>query len=344
MTAQLALPHPTQPDPRTAPALGWGILGPGWIASQFGLSLAAMTSSRVAAVGSRSLERSGSFARQYGDAGSRAYGSYAAVLADPAVDVAYVAVPHSGHRDLALQAIAAGKHVVVEKPLALDAGQAQEIATAARAAGVFAMEAMWTRMLPVGNVLRQVLEHDLLGQVLSIHADFGSAMEVDHGSRIYDPALGGGALLDLGVYPVALAALVSPANRVLHASGRLTGTGVDATFTAVIANADGSTASIFSSIEAASPQHAWIAGTRGTLELGRPLYAPSRLVLRTPEGAVADTMDFTEESPATGLGWEAAHVAWCLERGLTESPLMPLDESVAIARTMDDIAARLRDR
>lgn len=339
----LALPSSTLPDPLTAPSLRWGILGPGWIASQFAESLNTLTTSRIAAVGSRTAARSEAFAKEHGDEQTRAYGSYEQVLADPTVDVVYIAVPHSGHRDLALLAIAAGKHVLVEKPMTLNAEQTTQIVQAARAAGVFVMEAMWSRLLPVGNVIAQVIAEELLGQVLSIHADFASTFEVDYSSRAYDPALGGGALLDMGVYPVALCAMVSPAHKVLHAAGRMTPTGVDATLTSVIANQDGSIASIFTSIETASPQRAWISGTKATLEVERPVCAGSRLVLRGANGEIADTMDFTQTSPTTGLGWEAAHVARCIAEGLTESPVMPLDESIAIATTMDQIALLLRE-
>lgn len=338
----LALPKPTAPHPSMAPALNWGILGPGWIAGQFATSLNSLTASRLAAVGSRSQERSAQFAQTHGDSDTRAYDSYDQVLGDPSVDVVYIAVPHSGHAELAIKTINAGKHVLVEKPMTLNADQTQQVITAARTAGVFAMEAMWSRLLPVGNVIAQVLESRLLGEILSINADFGAKFPVDPTSRIYDPALGGGALLDVGIYPVAFSAMISPAKQLLHASGRMTQTGVDASFTAVLANNDGSTSSIFSSIETDSPQAAWIAGTEATLEVERPIFAGSRLVLRNGDGSIADSQDFTEHSAATGLGWEAAHVARCISEGVLESPIMPLDESLAIAHTMDQIAARLR--
>ncbi|MFK0083218.1 Gfo/Idh/MocA family protein [Glutamicibacter sp. NPDC090743] len=338
----LALPESTLPHPSSAPALNWGILGPGWIASQFAASLNDLTASRLAAVGSRTLARSEQFARTYGDTGTRAFGSYAEVLEDPGVDVVYIAVPHSGHAELALEAIAAGKHVLVEKPMSLDAGQTSRIIEAAKAAGVFAMEAMWSRFLPIGNVVAQVVKSGILGQIITVQADFGAKFEVDYDSRIYDPALGGGALLDVGVYPIAFSAMVSPAKQLLHASGRMAKTGVDATFTAVLSNEDGSTATVFSSIETDSPQGAWIAGTQGTLELQRPICCGSGLVLRSADGKIADSREFTETSPTAGLGWEAAHVAQCIAQGLAESPVMPLAESLAIAQTMDQIAATLR--
>ncbi|TAP28627.1 Gfo/Idh/MocA family oxidoreductase [Arthrobacter sp. S41] len=340
----LVLPKSTLLNPSTAPALNWGILGPGWIAEQFAISLNTLTKSRIAAVGSRSLERSAKFARTHGDDDTRAYDSYDQVLSDPTVDVLYIAVPHSGHAELALKAIAAGKHVLVEKPMTLNAEQTRQVITAARSTGVFVMEAMWSRLLPIGNVIAQVLQSRLLGDVLAVNADFGAKFAVDPRSRIYDPALGGGALLDVGIYPIAFSAMVSSAKELLHASGRMAETGVDATFTAVLANQDGSTTSVFSSIETDSPQAAWIAGTEATLEVERPIFAGSRLVLRHHDGSIADSQKFSEHSAATGLGWEAAHVARCIGEGLLESPVMPLDESLAIAQTMDQIAGELRKR
>lgn len=338
----LVLPASTLQHPRKAPALNWGILGPGWIAAEFGHSLNTLTRSRISAVGSRSFERSEQFAKRYGDSATRVYDSYTQVIEDPAVDVIYIAVPHSGHADLAMQAISAGKHVLVEKPMTLNAKQTRQVIDAGRAAGVFVMEGMWSRLLPVGNVIQQVIASGMLGRIISIHADFGAKFPEDLTSRIYDPALGGGALLDVGIYPIAFSAMVSPAKELLHASGRMTQTGVDASFTAVLANDDGSTANIFSSIETDSPQAAWIAGTEASLEVERPIYAGSKMVLRGSDGSILDTQKFTQDSPARGLGWEAAHVAWCLGEGLTESPVMPLDESLAIAVTMDQIAADLR--
>lgn len=338
----LSLPSPSFAHPSTAPAVNWGILGPGWIATQFASSLVTLTQSRISAVGSRSQERSARFTREHGDNDTSAYGSYDQVLQDPTVDVVYIAVPHSGHADLALKAISAGKHVLVEKPLTLNSAQTQQVITAAKAAKVFVMEAMWSRLLPVGSVISQVITSGLLGQIIAVNADFGAQFAVDPTSRIYDPALGGGALLDLGIYPIAFSHMVSPAQRLLHASGRMTHSGVDASFTALLANEDGSTSSIFSSIETDSPQSAWIAGTKATLEVQRPIFASSRLTLRRSDGSIADSKDFTEHSPATGLGWEAAHVAQCLSEGLLESPVMPLHDSLAIADTMDLIAEELR--
>lgn len=343
MDTPFLLPNPTLPSTDSAPSLNWGILGPGWIAQLFAESMNRFTTSKVAAVGSRDLARAEEFVRTHGDAQTQAYGDYSAVINDPRVQVIYIAVPHSGHHQLALQAIAAGKHVLVEKSFALNAVQARQMADAAMTAGVFAMEAMWTRLLPSGQLIRQVLDSGLLGQIRSVQADYGKQFEVDPSSRFFDPALGGGALLDLGVYTVAFSAMVSPAEHVAHVSGRLTDTGVDATFNAILVNQDGSVSSLFNSIEVQSPNRAWIAGSAGTLEVEAPAFSTPRIVLRNAQGEVADARDFAEFDHQHGLAWEVAHVARCISEGLTQSPVIPLEETVAIARTMDQISAALRN-
>ncbi|MCU1529066.1 MAG: oxidoreductase, partial [Frondihabitans sp.] len=194
------LPAPRFTDPRDAPALRWGILAPGVIANDFVDSLLRHTDQRVVAVGSRSAERAAAFAAKHG--AERSYGSYEQLVSDPRVDVVYVASPHSEHEEHALLAIAAGKHVLIEKPIAVDAAGARRIADAARAAGVFVTEAMWTRYRPQSDIVRQILERGDLGAVRIVTADFGGYATYDPTSRLFDPALAGGALLDLGVYPV----------------------------------------------------------------------------------------------------------------------------------------------
>ncbi len=193
------LPATRTPDPAAAPALRWGVIGPGEIAGDFVAALQQHTRQRVVAVGSRSAERAAAFAATYGV--PNVHVGYEALVADPEVDVVYIATPHSEHTANALLAIAAGKHVLIEKPVAVTADLARTIFAAAEAAGVFAMEAMWTRFLPQTDVVAQLLEDGALGPLSLATADFaGGAAPRDPSSRLLDPAQGGGALLDLGVY------------------------------------------------------------------------------------------------------------------------------------------------
>ena len=194
------LPLPRTPDPYEAPALRWGVLGPGWIAQRFVESLQANTGQHVLAVASRDQSRASAFAAQWSLA--KAYDSYEALFDDPDIDIVYIATTHPSHRNNALDALNAGKHVLVEKPLAMDAGGARDIAAAAANANRFAGEAMWTQFLPKFDVIRQLLDDGVLGEVRTVIADHGEFFTPDH--RIYDPELAGGPLLDLGTYPIAL--------------------------------------------------------------------------------------------------------------------------------------------
>jgi len=218
-----ALPAPRRPDPSDVPALRWGVLGTGWIAERFVRALRASTTQQVVAVGSRSQASADRFARAAGV--GTAHGSPEALVADPGVDVIYVATPHQAHRAGALLAIDAGKHVLVEKPLGLDAAQAEEVAAAAAAAGVFCMEAMWTLLLPRLDVVRQVLEQGLLGDVRTVLADHGERFDPPH--RILDPAMAGGSLLGLGSYLTALATWTLGPAKDVYATGELTPGGVN---------------------------------------------------------------------------------------------------------------------
>ncbi len=191
------------PDPFDAPPIRWGILAPGRIAGKFADAVARLTASRVVAVGSRELLRAQTFAREHGI--PEAYAGYEGLVADPSVDAVYVVPPHSHHRDLAVLALQAGKPVLVEKPLARDGAEVDEIFNAAQTAGAFAMEAMWTRFLPHMVGVRAAIAHGAIGEPVAVEADNGQAFAFDPTSRLYDPALAGGAVLDLGVYPVALA-------------------------------------------------------------------------------------------------------------------------------------------
>jgi predicted dehydrogenase len=217
------------------PALRWGVLGAGWIAERFVRALRTSTTQQVVAVGSRTQASAERFA---GAAGAlTAHGSPEALAADPGVDVVYVATPHQAHRASALLAIDAGKHVLVEKPLGLDAAQAEEVATAAATAGVFCMEAMWTLFLPRFDVVRRVLAQGMLGDVRTVMADHGERFDPHH--RILDPAMAGGSLLDLGSYLTALATwTLGPAEEV-YATGEMTPSGVNGQAAMVLAHGDG---------------------------------------------------------------------------------------------------------
>ncbi|WP_270886943.1 Gfo/Idh/MocA family protein [Pedococcus sp. 5OH_020] len=336
MTSAL-LPPPRTPDPMDAPSLRWGVLAPGKIAHSFARALRARTGQQLQAVGSRSRERAEEFAREFGVAA--AYGSYAEVVEDPDVDVVYVASPHSEHHEHALLALAAGKPVLVEKAFTRNAREAGEVVDAARHAGVFAMEAMWSRFLPHIDVARRCLEDGVLGDVRTVFADHGQALHPGGPQRLHDPALAGGALLDLGIYPISFAHLVLGSFTGVHASGVLAETGVDAQEAVTVVGPRGSLGVLGATMLAKTPTTASVCGTTARLEIEGDFYGyAARVRLVTPDGTVVD--EFRSPEQEFGLHHEAVEVARCVG-SMLESPLMPLSETVDIMTAMDDIRAQL---
>lgn len=330
-----ALPRPRAWAP--ARPLRWGVIAPGGIASRFVAAVRDHTDQRVVAVGSRSVERARAFADSHGV--PRAHGSYADVVADPEVDAVYVASPHSAHLEQALLAIAAGRHVLVEKPLATTGADARAIADAARHAGVLAMEAMWTRYLPQSDIIRQLLADGTLGTVTTVTADFGFSFPFDPTHRLYDPLQAGGTLLDSGVYPVSFVSSVLGAPGRLQAIGSLAPSGVDEQ-ALVSFDYDGAVGTALSSLTSALPVRAAIGGTNGRIEVDSMFIMPSGLqvVLDAVQGQSPTRLEWTDttfDSPYDALSCEAEAFAAFVEQGLDESPIHPLDEVVAIIDALD---------
>lgn len=339
MAPDLALPESRVPDPREAPPLRWGVLAPGFIAGRWVHAVRTHTAQRVVAAGSRSLERAQAFADTHGI--DRAYGSYQQLVEDPDVDVVLVASPHSHHHEQALLAIAAGKHVLVEKAFTRNAAEARELVDAARTAGVLLMEAMWTRYLPHTDVVRRLLEDGVLGDVHRVTADYGVRTEPDPTHRLLDPALAGGVLLDLGVYPLAFASFAASGARSVsvQAAGVLAATGVDAQVSALVGYGPGLHASVFTSMLAATPHTAEIAGSAARVEVGESFYLPTTVTLVRDGHRV--TWDDNRIHGHDGLCFQAAALAGYVAEGRTESPWQPLDETVSILETADEIRRQL---
>ena len=328
------LPTSRTPDPLDAPALRWGILAPGLIAGLFAQGLRRHTRQQITAVGSRSLGRAERFAAEFGVA--KAYGSYSELVADPEIDVVYVASPHSEHREHALMAISAGKHVLVEKAFTRNAAEAREVIAAATSAGVLVLEAMWTRFLPHIDVVRQLLDDGALGEVTTVFADHGQWFANDAASRLFDPALAGGALLDLGIYPVSFASFVLGTPASIVATGTLAFTGVDGQVSVILTTTKGAQALVNTTLFAKTPTTATIVGTEARIELMGDFYAPTRVSLISRDGRRVDW----DDNPIRGhdaLCFQAAAVASLVSAGETESPLMPLPETVSIMETTDEI-------
>jgi predicted dehydrogenase len=314
--------------------LRWGVIGAGGIAAVFAADLELSDSGRVVAVGSRDLARAEAFAERFGI--PNRHGSYEALVADREVDAVYVATPHPMHRADAELALRAGKPVLVEKPFTVNAAQARELVALARERDLFLMEAMWTRFLPHVARIREMLAEGALGDIVTVIADHGQWFVEDREHRLFAPALAGGALLDLGVYPVAFASMVLGQPTEILSMVTPAFTGVDATTSMLLRYGGGAHAVLTCTLSAKSPTRATIVGTRARIEVEGDFYAPSQFTLIGRDG---EQVSFDGRSDGRGLRFEADEVARCLREGLLESPLMPLDESVAIMETMDAVLA-----
>ncbi|WP_327063644.1 Gfo/Idh/MocA family oxidoreductase [Kitasatospora purpeofusca] len=331
--AATALPAPRTPDPRTAPSLNWGVVAPGWIAARFVDALQKHTTQKVVAVGSRDTGRARAFADRFGI--PAAYGSYTELLQDDRIDIVYVASPHSGHYEHALQAIEAGRHVLVEKAFTRNAHEAEQLIRAARERGVFLMEAMWTRFLPHIDVVRQVLDAGLLGEVHTVTADHGQPFEPDPAHRLFAPELAGGALLDLGIYPVSFASMVLGPFASVTAVGTRAFTGVDGQASIIVTSGSGAHGVLNTTLFARTPTTASISGTHGRLEIDGPFYEPARVRLVGRDNRPVDS--FAPPLRDGGLCYQAAEAARCIAAGRPESDLMPLAETLRIMRVLDSI-------
>lgn len=332
----MSLPVSRVPDPMTAPSIRWGILGSGMIASAFAYAVRTGTSSTVAAVGSRDLDRARAFAAEHDVA--TAYGSYAELVAAN-VDVVYVASPHSEHREHALLALQAGKPILVEKAFTRNAAEAADVIGTAREHGLFCMEAMWSRFLPHYDVVRQLVGDGHLGRVHTVFADHGQLLWPGGPRRLADPALAGGALLDLGIYPVSFAEMVLGEPADLVAVGTLTPQGVDSTTSIVATSRSGAQAVLNATMAAKTPTTAVIAGDQARIEIDGDFYHPNTVRLLSTAGEPIGTWAYDLDSAHFGLRYEAAEVARCLVAGLTESPVLPTDTTLAIMRTLDRVRA-----
>jgi len=314
--------------------LRWGLIGTGWIADSFAADLAFTDSGRAVAVGSRRIETANSFADRF-EIPNR-HGSYEELVADPEVDVVYVATPHPLHHPNALLALGAGKPVLVEKPFTMNAAEARELVAAARAEKLFLMEAMWTRFLPHIAQIRRLIAEGALGEIVTVSADHGQWFAKDPEFRLFAPELGGGALLDLGVYPVSFASMLLGAPSTISALIEPAFSGVDGQTSMLFGYDSGAQAVLSCTSLAKSPTRAAIVGTEARIEIDGDFYSPSSFTLTTRSG---EETRYDEPHRGRGLWYQADEVARCLQGGLLESPLMPLDESVSIMQTMDAVLA-----
>ena len=313
----------------------WGILGTGNIASQFARGLAELDDAELVAVGSRTAHSAEAFGERF--SAPRRHSSYAALASDPDVDAIYVATPHPLHHDNTIMCLESGKAVLCEKPFAINATEAQSMIATARARGVFLMEAMWTRFLPHIVRLRELLAAGTIGEVRMLQVDFGFRTSFNPQGRLFDPALGGGALLDVGIYPVSLASMILGTPQRVTGMAHLGETGVDEQSAMIFGYAGGQLALLSQAIRTNSPHEALLLGTVGKIRVHSSWWKATTIALSV-DGRPDELIDLP--GVGNGYNYEAAEVGRCLQAGRTESDVMPLDETLAIMRTLDEVRAQ----
>ncbi|HIK41518.1 Gfo/Idh/MocA family oxidoreductase [Thermoleptolyngbya sp. M55_K2018_002] len=358
----------------------WGILGTGYISRAFAEGLRPLPGAQLVAIASRTPSSAQQFAREFGIA--RAYGSYGELVQDAEVDVVYIGTPNSRHRDDCLLCLGAGKPVLCEKPFAMNAREASEVIEFARKQHLFCMEAMWMRFLPLVQRVRQMVQSGAIGEVCTLTAEFGYPAAFDPSGRLFNRELGGGALLDRGVYPLSLAYFLVGEPESVVSQAAIATTGVDEQSSYLLKYASGQLAMLSANLRTYASNEAVITGTRGQIRIHAPFYKPHQLSVTTfaaagdgssqasggnrPSGlkqavasAVRDnsllqrlylqfgdpflkrlrqpTKTILEPYAGNGYGYEAAEVMRCLRSGEIESRIMPLDETLAIQKTMDEM-------
>jgi predicted dehydrogenase len=315
----------------------WGILGCGRIARKFAADLALVKDARLLAVAARRLENAKEFAAEF--PAPHVYGSYEELVADPEVDVIYIASPHGLHHEHAILCLNHKKAVLCEKAFALNLRQAKEMIDLSKKNGIFLMEALWSKFLPQYEKLQELIAAGELGEIKTVRVDFGFIPQPPVPSRLYDPALGGGSLLDIGIYNVFLVLAILGRPDIIEASMTPTPEGVDEQCAALFKYKNGAMAQLFSSLSTNMGTDADISGTKSRVRLTARFYAPSATVeiYRGREDTKQVIPVHKEEG--SGYQYEARHVGDCLRKGLTESPVMTHADTLLIMDTMDRIRA-----
>ena len=312
----------------------WGIIGPGNIAHRFAEDIAAVPHAELTAIASRTPERLNAFAEKWNV--PKRYGTYEEMTADREIDAVYVATPHPYHAPCSILALEAGKPVLCEKPFTVNAAEARKVIETARRKGVFVMEAMWTRYFPIMRRLCEKVSDGSVGDVLMVHADFGFRAGINPEGRLFNPALAGGGLLDVGVYPISLASML------LGKPDRVTGlanvgvTGVDEAAVIALGYPGGGLASLTTGIRVTTPHTAVICTTEGSISIPSPWWVPERMTIRRGRA----TEEYCEPKQASGFEYEIAEACRCIREGLLESPILSHEETIAIMETMDTLRAQ----
>ena len=313
----------------------WGIIGTGGIAQAFAADIQHLDGHKVGAVGSRTFSNADKFSDHYG---AVAYGSYAELVADSAIDAVYVATPHPAHKENVIAALNAGKPVLCEKPFAVNARQAQEMVDAAAENNVALMEAMWSRFLPHYAQVRGIIASGVLGKILTIHADHGQRLADQNIPRLVEPSLAGGALLDLGIYPVSFAHMILGNPTKITASGVLTEKGVDGQTSMIFDYTDGAQAVLNTTMIEQTPCRAVVAGSNGWLEIDRVFYSPTNMKVTFFDGTV-------KHYPNTYIGHGIREQAEVFKQlvlsGKQQSEVLNWKDTVDIMKTLDTVRSQI---
>ena len=311
----------------------WGIIGPGKIAHKFAQDLEQVSGAKIYAIAGRNQERAQRFADVY--QAPHAFDDVSQLLALPDLDVVYIATPHTQHHQYTIQCLEAGKAVLCEKPWAINSREAEDVAALAREKQVFLMEAVWTRFLPTTQKILSLIAEGTIGTVESIQADFGfRVLEPDPESRLFNPALGGGSLLDIGLYPVFLAQLLLGTPEQIHAHARLSETGVDTEMNILLDYGPGQVANLHSTFGAHTKTEAFIHGSKGSIHWHTRWHEPTHFSVLLPEQGPEN---YFFDYQTHGYSYEAERVQECLAQGLLECPELPLDFSLKMTKLLDDI-------
>ena len=314
----------------------WGIIGTGGIARAFATDISLLDDQIVAAVGSRNLQKAESFVKNI--LGAKAYGSYEELMKDSQINAIYVATPHPSHKENVISALNAGKPVLCEKPFAVNAAQAREMVAAAKANNVALMEAMWARFLPHYSKIREIVSSGVLGQITTIHADHGQRLADKNIPRLIEPSLAGGALLDLGIYPISFAHMILGVPQSITSTAVFTDKGVDAQSSMIFDYSNGSQAILNTTMIAQTPCTAVIAGLNGFLEVNRTFYNPTSMRLTLFDGTITD---YPSDYKGHGLREQAVEFARVVKSGAKESPILTWADTIAIMEIMDTVRSQI---
>jgi len=314
--------------------LRWGLIGTGGIARAFARDLTRTSGHTIAAVGSRTLAKATEFAQQ---SGGIPYGSYEELVAAD-IDAVYVATPHPMHAPNTILALNHGKPVLCEKPFAVNSRESASMISAARSNQLLLVEAMWSRFLPHYRKLRELVEEGELGEIISISADHGQNLPLPKYYRLHAPELAGGALLDLGIYPISFAYYLLGKPQSVVAKAEFTPTGVDSQTSMIFRYDTGAHANLTTTLLAKTPCTATVVGTKGTIFIDGDFYTPTSMRLKKVDGSV---VEFPKQYEGHGLREQAIEFAALLQAGKNESDLMSLDDTQSIMETMDEIRAQI---